>query len=99
MYSNKELWTFAKDELVLMVTALGFPAELGYEMAKRLGSPKAINRMTSYLANEKPKKVEIVVDEMLAICEEIQTWKEKKLSEEANASYNELLRYGFEENP
>ena len=99
MYSNKELWTFAKDELVSMVTVLGFPAELGYEMAKRLGSPKAINRMTSYLANEKPKKVEIVVDEMLAICEEIQTWKEKKLSEEANASYNELLRYGFEENP
>lgn len=97
MYSNKELWNYAKDELVSMVTVLGFPKELGYEMAKRLGSPKAIQRMTSYLANEKPKKVEIVVDEMLAICTEIQTWKEKKLSEEANASYNELLRYGFGE--
>ncbi|MBE5924893.1 MAG: hypothetical protein E7271_10610 [Lachnospiraceae bacterium] len=92
MHSNKELWKYAKDELVLVTTSLGFPAELGYEMAKQLGSPKAIKRMTAYLANEKPKKVEIVVDEMIAICEEIQTWKEKKLSEEANASYNELLR-------
>ena len=36
MYSNKELWTFAKDELVSMVTSLGFPAELGYEMAKAI---------------------------------------------------------------
>ena len=97
MYSNKELWINAKDELISMVTALGFPAELGYEMAKQLGSPKAINRMTAYLANEKPKKVEVIVDEMLAICEEIQTWKEKKLSEEANASYNELIRHGFGE--
>ncbi len=95
MHSNKELWKYAKDELVLVTTSLGFPAELGYEMAKQLGSPKAIKRMTAYLANEKPKKVEIVVDEMIAICEEIQTWKEKKLSEEANASYNELLRHGF----
>ena len=96
MYSNKELWITAKDELVSMVTALGFPAELGYEMAKHLGSPKAINRMTAYLANERPTKVEVIVDEMLAICEEIQTWKEKKSSEEANASYNELLRHGFD---
>lgn len=96
MYSNKELWIKAKDELVSMVTSLGFPAELGYEMAKYLGSPKAINRMTAYLANEKPKKVEVIVDEMLAICEEIQTWKEKKLSEEANASYNELIRHGLD---
>ena len=44
MYSNKELWTFAKDELVSMVTALGFPAELGYKMAKRLGSPNHIKK-------------------------------------------------------
>lgn len=44
MYSNKELWTFAKDELVSMVTALGFPAELGYKMAKRLGSPNHMNK-------------------------------------------------------
>ena len=43
----------------------------------------------------KPKKAELVVDEMLAIKGEIETWREKKESEEANARYNEYLNKGF----
>jgi hypothetical protein len=39
----------------------------------------------------KPTKVELVVDEMLAICSDIQSWRDKKASEEANANYNEWL--------
>lgn len=32
---------------------------------------------------------------MLAICQEISGWREKKESEEANARYNEMLYYGI----
>ena len=48
MSGNKE-WTEARDSLVDMVTGLGFPEELGHHMARMLGSPKAIRRMTKYL--------------------------------------------------
>ena len=50
---------------------------------------------TAYLRNVKPRNPELVVDEMLAICSEIEAWKKKKESEAANAAYNELLRYGL----
>ncbi len=53
--------------------------------------------MTVYLKNVKPKTVELVVDEMLAIMSEIEAWREKKSSQEANAAYNELMLYGFGE--
>ena len=95
MSGNKE-WTEARDSLVDMVTSLGFPKELGHHMARMLGSPKAIRRMTKYLEYERPKDIETVVDEMLAICGEIDSWKEKKGSEEANAAYNDVLRYGLD---
>lgn len=32
---------------------------------------------------------------MLAICSEIDAWRDKKASEEANARYNEMLYYGL----
>ena len=88
-------WSRSRDELVSAVTRLGFPQELGFEIAKNLGSPKAMSRMVSYLQEVKPKSVELVVDEMLAICSEIAAWKEKKASKEANARYNEMLYYGL----
>ncbi len=47
------------------------------------------------LDNVKPESIELIVDEMLAIKSEIDAWREKKASEEANASYNELLYYGI----
>jgi len=88
-------WLRARDELVNALRKLGFPAELGDELAKNLGSPKAMERMTSYLVQVRPRKIELVVDEMLAICSEIDMWKEKKASEEANAKYNAMLYRGL----
>ncbi len=90
-------WTWAKDSLVRSITELGFPKELGDEIAKNLGSPKAMKRMEAYLANVKPHKIELVVDEMLAIRSDIDNWRDKKAAEEANARYNELLYYGLEQ--
>ena len=88
-------WSRARDRLCSEMENLGFPRELGEASARLLGSPKAIDRMTAYLQYEKPKKTEVVVDELLAIRAEIDAWKEKKAAEEANMKYNEYLWYGF----
>ena len=88
-------WSRTRDELVRSIVELGFPKELGEEVAKNLGSPKAMQRMMGYLYNVKPRSAELIVDEMLAICSDIDRWKEKKASEEANARYNEVLNCGL----
>ena len=94
---NQVLWTQARDDLVAAVVSLGFPVELGEAAAKHLGSPKAIERMTAYLRYAEPTDANMIVDEMLAIRDEIDAWKEKKASVEANCRYNELLYYGLED--
>ena len=58
MTDNQREWARTKDQL-------GFPEELGEQIAKQLGSPKAMNRMLSYLYNVKPRSAELVVDEMI----------------------------------
>jgi len=89
-------WSRTRDELVRVIRDLGFPEELGSEIAKMLGSPKAMRRMISYLYYVKPRTDELIIDEALAIASEIAAWKEKKASEEANSRYNEVLNYGFD---
>ena len=96
MTPDERRWIRTRDELIDAIEELGFPKELGYEAAKNLGSPKAMQRMLSYLHNVKPKKIELVVDEFLAIRSEIEAWRKKKASEEANERYNELLYYGLD---
>ena len=95
MDDNKRRWLFSRDNLMTAIRLLGFPDELGEAIVKNLGSPKAMDRMTSYLMNVKPTTPELVVDEMLAIRSEIEAWRAKKDSEDANAKYNEMLYYGF----
>ena len=74
-------------------TGLGYSAELAELMARELGSPKAIDRMTSYIRQAHPRTEEMLVDEMLAIKGEIDAWREKKESQEAQARYNARLYY------
>ena len=93
MTPNQYLWAQARDRLVVAVTGIGFSAELAELMAKQLGSPKAIDRMVSYIRQAHPRTEEMLVDEMLAICAEIETWREKKESQEAQARYNARLYY------
>ena len=93
--NSREEWKNAKDKLVKAVCDLGFPEELGTQIAKQLGSPKAMNRMCSYLYQVQPKSAELIVDEMLAICSDIDRWRDKKMAEEANARYNEILYFGL----
>ncbi len=90
-------WSQSRDELVHVIRELGFPAEPGDAVAKHLGSPKAMERMTAYLHYVKPQKAELIADEMLAIRSEIDAWKDKKASRNASVRYNEMLYYGLEE--
>ena len=93
MTTNQYQWAQARDRLVADVTGIGFSAELAELMARQLGSPRAIDRMTSYVYQARPRTEEMLVDEMLAICAEIETWREKKESQEAQARYNARLYY------
>ncbi len=73
-------WADARDELILAVTELGFPAELGEAAARHLGSPGAMERMTKYLNYVRPDSAVLIVDEMLSIRSEIDAWRERKNS-------------------
>lgn len=96
MEESRRMWAGARDELVREMEDLGFLPELGEAIARHLGSPKAIERMTAYLRYVRPANEELVVDEMLAIRSEIDAWREKKASQEANARYNEMLYFGLD---
>ena len=84
-------WTEAKNRLIKAVSSLGCPQEFGDVMARQRGSPKAIDRMTSYVYQARPRTEEMLVDEMLAICAEIDAWREKKESQIAQEKYNAWL--------
>ncbi len=93
MTEQQKTWAQARDRLVRAVTSLGYPAELGELMAQQLKSPKAMERMTSYVVHVRPHTTEMLVDEMLAICADVDAWHEKKASQEAQARYNARLFY------
>ena len=87
MTPQQFLFSQARDRLVSAVTSIGFPAELGELCARQIGSPKGIDRLTSYIYNVRPKSEELLVDEMLAISEQIKGWRDKKEAEEAQWRY------------
>ena len=91
MTPNQRMWTWSRDRLAAAVSSLGYPEEFADLLAKQLGSPKAIDRMTSYIYLARPGSVEMIVDEMLAICAEIESWREKRDSREAQDRYNAWL--------
>ena len=93
--NGSEEWARTKQQLVTEIKKLGFPESLGNEVAVNLGSPKAMERMIAYLHYVKPRSAELIIDEMLAICSDIDRWKKKKASEAANAAYNEMLDAGL----
>ena len=93
MTENQEAWALSRDRLSQAVRSLGYPEELANLLAKQLGSPRAIDRMTSYIYQARPRSMEMLADEMLAICDEIAAWREKKESQEAQARYNAYLYY------
>ena len=93
---SREIWSRTRDELAEALAELGYPAELGDIIAEHIGSPKGMERMITYLRYVRPEKVELIVDEMLAIKSDIDRWREKKECEQANIAYNNVLNYGLD---
>lgn len=91
MTPNQRIWAFSRDRLASAVSSLGYPAEFADILARQLKSPKAIDRMTAYVEQAHPETVEMIVDEMLAICAEIDAWRDKKEVREAQWGYNAWL--------
>lgn len=91
MMPNQRAWAWSRDRLASAVSALGYPEEFADLLAKQLGSPKAIDRLTSYICQARPGSMETIIDEMLAIRDEIEAWREKQESREAQEKYNAWL--------
>lgn len=91
MTDAQRIWTNARNQLTRAVTSAGFPGELADVLARELKSPKAMDRMTSWLYQARPRSLETVVDEMLAIRAEIDAWIVKKESEAAQAAITDWL--------
>lgn len=92
---SKKNWSQTRNDLITSLVSLGYPAELGNIIAEHIGSPKGIEQMISYLNYVRPERVELIVDEMLAIKSDIDRWREKKECEQANIAYNNVLNYGL----
>lgn len=91
MTSNQKLWSLSRNDLARAVSSLGHPEEFADLLARELGSPKAIDRMTSWIRLARPGSMEMIIDEMLAIRADIDAWREKKESQEAQAGYSRWL--------
>ena len=91
MTPNQRIWALSRNGLAKAAASLGYPEEFADLLAKQLGSPKAIDRMAAYLYQARPGSMEMIIDEMLAIRAEIETWREKKESEEAQQGYSRWL--------
>ena len=91
MTPNQREWAWSRDQLAKAVVSLGYPGEFADLLAKQLGSPKAIDRLTSYLYHAKPRSMEMIIDEMLAIRAEIDAWARKKEGQSAQAGITRWL--------
>lgn len=80
-----------EERLIHKITSLGYPAAFGQQIARSLGTEKAMNRMLSYLSHDFKPSMEDIADEMVAICDERDTWVKKKKTEYYNAKYNTYL--------
>lgn len=91
MTEAQRIWSGARNRLAEAVRSAGFPGELADLLARELKSPKAIDRLTSWIYLARPRSLETVVDEMLAIRTEIEAWAEKKESQAAQAGITDWL--------
>ena len=91
MTPNQRIWAEARNRLAGTLTSLGYPTELADLLAGQLKSPKSIDRMTAWLAHVRPRSMETIADEMLAICADRDAWREKAESREAPAAYSAWL--------
>ena len=86
MTPNQRIWAEARDRLAGAVTELGYPRELADLLAKQLRTPKAIDRMASWMRLARPRDMETIADELLAVCSDRDAWRAKAESREAQSA-------------
>lgn len=75
----------ARATLRAAVMDIGFPAELACALEAELGSESTMLRMAAYLRSARPTSIEDIADEAIAIASFRDSWRERKISEHANA--------------
>ena len=78
----------AYDDLLAAVRELGYPEELGAALAAGLGGEWSMKRMAGYLRGARPRSMEEIADEMVAILDHRQSIVERKMGEHAQDSLN-----------
>ena len=91
MTEAQRVWSRARNRLAASVVSLGFPEEFADLLAQQLKSPGGMDRLSSWLDHVKPRSVEMIVDEMLAISSDLASWRDRKESRQAQAGYNAWL--------
>ena len=91
MTEQQRIWANARNRLAAAVAAAGFPPELADLLAGELRSPGAMDRMTAWFGQARPRSMETIADELLAIRAELDAWIEKKESQAAQAGINDWL--------
>ena len=80
----------AFDDLLAVVRELGYPEELGAALAAGLGGEWSMKRMAGYLRGARPRSMEEIADEMVAILDHRQSIVERKRAEQ---SQEQLTRF------
>ena len=84
-----------REKLIFALVKRGFPAEFGQVIADQHGTEMTMKRMISYLHHDGVYSAEEIVDEMLAILAERDSWQRKHIAEYNNRKYNDLLNFGL----
>lgn len=84
-------------ELTETAVSCGFPEELGELIASSLGTEKTMERMILYMKRTRPRDPAELADEMLAIKEEFEGYRKKKITQYYNEKLNKLMNEGLDE--
>ncbi len=98
-YGKRERLRELGRELAEAAVSCGFPEELGEMIASSLGTEKTMERMILYMKRTRPRNPAELVDEMLAVKEEFEGYRKKKITQYYNEKLNRLMNEGLDDTP
>lgn len=81
----------SRAQLIRTMCALGYPRAFSEVVAQELRTSWACSRMQSYIAQARPNSLEEIADELVAIVDARERFRNKAISEKANAAYTRWL--------
>ena len=88
----------ARQVLMKNLQALGYPKEFGYVLANELKTEKLIYKLAHYVYHAQPQSAEEIADEMLALCANRDTWRDKKFAQYYNDKVTQSLNEDWNHN-